>query len=65
MRKGFSVTVRKAAQELGYTRKYVYDLLYEGKLPARKVQGVWFISDAAIAAKRKQQGIEESVGVNA
>ena len=65
MKTGFSTTVRRAAQRLGFTRKYVYDLLYEGKLPAKKIRGVWFISDAAIAEKRKQQEVEETVGVNA
>ena len=51
-----TVGTRAAAQRLGVTRKYVYDMLYEGKLPAVKVGRQWRISTAALDARLKQRG---------
>jgi excisionase family DNA binding protein len=45
-----SVTVREAASQLGYTQKYVRDLLYEQRLPGAYKNGrVWRIPVLAIA----------------
>jgi excisionase family DNA binding protein len=43
--------VRTAAQRLGCTLKYVYDLLYSGRLPARKIARQWRIPAAAVEAR--------------
>ena len=44
-----TMTVREAAQSLGWTRKYVYDLLYDGRIEgAQKVGRTWNIPRKAI-----------------
>lgn len=46
--------VRQAAQELGVTTKYVYDLLYSGRLPgAAKVGRTWRIPPSQIRQRLK------------
>jgi excisionase family DNA binding protein len=54
---GAQLNVPAAARRLGFTLKYVYDLVYAGRLQATKVAGRWQIPEAAIDArmKRKEQ----------
>jgi excisionase family DNA binding protein len=40
--------VRQTANRLGCTMKYVYDLLYGGRLPGRKQHGKWRIPLRAV-----------------
>lgn len=52
------MTVPVAARRLGFTLKYVYDLVYSGKLNANKIAGRWQIPEReveAIAARREQR----------
>lgn len=51
-----TIGVRQAALKLKVTTKYVYDLLYSGKLPARKVGRQWHISGEAVDARLKRRG---------
>lgn len=52
-----TITVREAAQKLGCTLKYVYDLLYSGKLPSHKVGRQWRISASAIETRLKNREV--------
>jgi excisionase family DNA binding protein len=56
---GGTFTVRQAAARLGYTRKYIFDLLYEGRFPgAAKIGRNWVIPAEAVQARlaaRKDQ----------
>ena len=45
-----TIGVRETAGRLGCTLKYVYDLLYEGKLRSAKTGRRWRISSAAVDA---------------
>jgi excisionase family DNA binding protein len=50
------LSVPQTAQELKYTLKYVFDLLYAGKLEgARKVGGRWRIPFAAVEQWRRRR----------
>jgi len=46
-----AMSVPEAARKLGYTLKYVYDLVYSGRLPAKKVAGRWRIEATEIDAR--------------
>jgi excisionase family DNA binding protein len=46
-----SVSVPEAAKRLGFTLKYVYDLVYSGRLKAEKKLGRWKISAEEIEAR--------------
>jgi excisionase family DNA binding protein len=48
-----TVTVPEAARRLGFTLKYVYDLLYSGRLKAEKKMGRWRIPTEEIEARLK------------
>ncbi len=48
--------VRGAAQRLGCTLKYIYDLVYAKRLPAKKVGRQWRIPAAAVEARLKHRG---------
>ena len=50
-----TVSVREAAKQLGCTLKYVYDLLYSGRLSGEKVGRQWRISAEALKAKMQRQ----------
>lgn len=50
------LTVREAAQRLGCTLKYVYDLLYSGRLPAQKNGQQWRIPAESVEARLKARG---------
>ena len=51
-----TISVREAAAKLGCTLKYVYDLLYAGKLKSEKCDREWRIPMAAIEGWQKRQG---------
>ena len=48
--------IKSTARKLNYTLKYVYDLVYLGKLPAKKVARQWRIPLSAIEEWLKQRG---------
>ncbi len=48
-----TLTVAQTAQRLGCTLKYVYDLLHEGRLQAKKVEKTWRIPVAVVEARLK------------
>ena len=50
-----TVSVRDAARALKVTLKYIYDLLYSGRLPARKAGKQWRIPAEAVEARLKQR----------
>ena len=50
-----TVGTREAARLLGVTIKYVYDLLWAGKLSAQKMGKTWQISARALHERRKRQ----------
>jgi excisionase family DNA binding protein len=52
-----TMTVREAAQRMGCTLKYVYDLLYAGKLPSHKVGRQWRIPASAIETRLKNREV--------
>ena len=47
------VSVPEAAKRLGFTLKYVYDLVYSGRLKAEKKMGRWRIPTEEIEARLK------------
>jgi excisionase family DNA binding protein len=51
-----NVSVPEAARRLGFTLKYVYDLLYSGRLKAEKKMGRWRIPIEEIEARLKVRG---------
>jgi excisionase family DNA binding protein len=51
-----TVGVRETARKLNVTTKYIYDLLYSGKLPATKVARKWRIPLSAVEARLQQRG---------
>jgi excisionase family DNA binding protein len=48
--------VRETARKLNVTTKYIYDLVYCGKLPAEKIARQWRIPVSAVEARLKQHG---------
>ncbi len=48
-----TMTVRQAAQKLGTSLRFIYDLLWSGKLAGRKVGTQWLISGQAVEARLK------------
>ena len=46
------LTAMGASRRLGVSLCYVYRMLWMGRLPGRKENGVWLIPEAAIEAKR-------------
>lgn len=55
IQKAQTLSVSESAKRLGFTLKYVYDLVYSGRLPAQKVAGCWQISAAEVDARQKKQ----------
>lgn len=51
-----AISVRETAKRLSCTLKYVYDLVYLGKLPAKKVARQWRIPLSAVEERLKQRG---------
>jgi excisionase family DNA binding protein len=56
MENEIDVSVPEAARLLGVTMKYVYDLLYSGRLKAEKKMGRWRIPTEEIEARLKIRG---------
>jgi excisionase family DNA binding protein len=54
---GESVSVPEAAKRLGYTTKYVYDLLYSGRLKAEKEMGRWRIPAEEIESRLRKRSV--------
>jgi excisionase family DNA binding protein len=50
-----TIGVREAAQRLGFTMKYLYDLIYTGRLEAKKVGRSWRIPAQTVEARLKQR----------
>jgi excisionase family DNA binding protein len=50
-----TIGIREAAQRLGFTMKYLYDLIYTGKLKAEKVGRSWRIPTHVVEARLKQR----------
>ena len=50
------ISARAAAQILGVNLQFIYQLIWTGKLPGRKVGGTWRIPTSAIEARLKQRG---------
>lgn len=53
--KGF-VGVYQFARESGLSVAHLYKLIYEGKLPAKKLGRKWQIPEAELAARRTEKG---------
>jgi excisionase family DNA binding protein len=51
-----TVSVREAARRLGWTLKYVYDLLYSGRLLGTKVGRKWSIPASAVEELLSRRG---------
>jgi len=51
MKSTTTVTVPAAARQLGFTLKYVYDLIYSGRMRGEKVAGRWHIPVAEVNAR--------------
>jgi len=49
-------TVKEAARTLGWTLKYVYDLIYSGRISAKKVAGRWQIPKTEIEIRLRKRG---------
>jgi excisionase family DNA binding protein len=47
------LTATQSCRRLGITLDALYRLLYAGKLPGRKVEGVWRVRATAVEARRK------------
>lgn len=56
MTKTEEVTARTAAQILRVNLQFLYQLIWSGKLPGRKVGGIWRIPKALVEERRKQRG---------
>jgi len=54
LRRNETVGTREAAKLLGVTIKYVYDLLWAGKLSAQKIGKTWQISVRELHDRRKK-----------
>jgi excisionase family DNA binding protein len=48
--------VPATARKLGWTLRYVYDLIYAGRLKAEKVSGRWQIPVTEVEARLKRRG---------
>jgi excisionase family DNA binding protein len=51
-----TVGIAEAARKLNVTLKYIYDLVYSGRLPAEKTGRTWRIPESAVEARLKQRG---------
>ena len=50
-----TVSVSGAARRAEVTKKYIYDVLAEGRLEGSKINGVWKISAKAVEALRDRR----------
>lgn len=51
-----TIGVKDTARRLKYSLKYVYDLVYLGKLPAEKVDGKWRIPSDVVDEWLRNRG---------
>jgi excisionase family DNA binding protein len=51
-----TVGIREAARALGFTVKYIYDLVHSGRLPAQKIDRQWRIALSAVEGRLKARG---------
>jgi len=56
MKSPHTLGIPAPARRLGVTLKYVYDLVYSGKLKAEKIAGRWHIDAHAVEARLRQRG---------
>jgi len=56
MRNKNDLTPKEAAQMLGFRLDYLYPLIWAGRLDARKVDGRWLISRAAVQSLAEKRG---------
>lgn len=54
MSKGPNLTPRLAAQRLGVSLHHLYELIWTGKLAARRVDGRWQVSTAAVERRERE-----------
>ena len=59
-----TLSVPAAARQLGVTLKYVYDLVYSGKLKAEKIAGRWRIPASEVNARiaKRAENDQDSQG---
>ena len=57
-----TISVREAAQRLKFTMKYVYDLVWAGKIKARKINGQWRVSVRAVESRASSNNNGNSNG---
>jgi excisionase family DNA binding protein len=55
MNQGKELTATQSCRRLGITLDALYRLLYAGKLPGRKVEGVWCIPLAAVEQRLRER----------
>lgn len=48
--------IAETARRLNVTLKYIYDLVYSGKLPAEKAGRTWRIPASVVEARLKERG---------
>ncbi len=58
----FVVTVPQAAETLGVKQNRVLVLIWEGKLPARKLGRFWLVSRKAVEERKLRLAAERSAG---
>jgi len=54
------LTAIEACQQLGVGLDYLYRLLYAKRLPARKVQGTWRVSAAAVIERARRKDLRNA-----
>ena len=55
MNRGKELTATQSCRRLGITLDAVYRLIYAGKLPGRKIEGVWRIPLLAVEQRLKRK----------
>jgi hypothetical protein len=58
-----TVSVARAARELGFTTKYIYDLVWGGRIVATRNNGRWQIPMAEIIRLRKKKDLRNATVV--
>jgi len=53
---GKTIGIAEAARRLNVTLKYIYDLVYSGKLPAEKAGRIWCIPERAVEDRLRKRG---------
>ncbi len=56
MRKGQMFSIREASGHLRVSLKQIYNLVWDGKLPAQKIDGQWRIPKSAVQSRLSQRG---------